>query len=92
MVYAPHVALIRAAYDGGALVDAVFYDDGEKITVTWPNGRGTCVASPEVVEGFVDQINELRRKLDDAQGSIRALVGVPASVPVGTPGAAPAGG
>jgi hypothetical protein len=54
----------------------VIFDRVDRIEVTWPYGRGReFTATPEVVEGWVDQINELRAERDrvrEALGSLRA--------------------
>lgn len=37
-----------------------------RVVVSWPDGRGLATATPEVVEGWADQVNTLRRLLDES--------------------------
>jgi hypothetical protein len=46
---------------------AVFTDHGDRITVAWPNGRGKVLASPEVVEDWVERINQLRARVAELE-------------------------
>lgn len=58
--YLPRVEALRAAYETGALVDAVVTDRDGTLTVAWPNGRGLCAVDPEVIERLAGELNRLR--------------------------------
>jgi len=42
----------------------IFVEHGDRIEVTWPGGRGLFWTTPEAVEGWAAQINELRAERD----------------------------
>jgi len=58
-----HEALIAAAYSAGALHDPVIIEVDGDLVIRWPEGRGLCVMSPDVLEEFVARLNGLRRSL-----------------------------
>ena len=42
----------------------IFVDHGDRIEITWPKGRGLFWTTPDAVEGWADQVNELRAQND----------------------------
>jgi len=68
-------AAVWDASTGGKRVDRtwVLHEDQGRVSIQWPEGKGVVVVAAAVVEGWAEQINELRRELDTANATIAEL-------------------